>query len=204
MTQAGQLADSSSADFFVPSGVLQSVRVGQGFDAHRFAVPSARPSVLGDALAASQSCVARQLWLACIRWEDDEARGVPGLAGDSDGDVAAHALIDAMLSACGLGDIGGFFGVGPHSAGAGRHGANMLREVAQACAEHGWAFANATVTLICNNPRVGAHRDEAAAVMSRAAGMPVSLLATTTDRMGFTGSGEGVAAIATALAVRSA
>ena len=177
------------------TSILQAVRVGQGFDAHRFAV-SSDPQSSGGA--------ARELWLACIRWRDDEARGVPGLAGDSDGDVAAHALIDAMLSACGLGDIGEFFGVGSDSAGAGRHGASMLQEVSRACAEHGWAFANATVTLVCNNPHVTKHRDEAMRAMSQAAGMPVSLLATTTDHMGFTGAGEGVAAIATALAVRVA
>ncbi|MDD6461610.1 MAG: 2-C-methyl-D-erythritol 2,4-cyclodiphosphate synthase [Bifidobacteriaceae bacterium] len=169
--------------------LLQAVRVGQGFDAHRFAIPSGETS--------------RELWLACIRWTDDEARGVPGLEGDSDGDVAAHALIDAMLSACDLGDIGGFFGVGAASDGAGKHGAPMLRTVAHACREAGWTFANATVTVIGNNPHIGAHRAEAARAMSDAAGMPVSLLATTTDHMGFTGAGEGVAAIATALAVRS-
>lgn len=161
-------------------------RVGQGFDAHRFA-----PAGSG-----------RPLWLAGIRWTEDEARGVEGLAGDSDGDVAAHALIDALLSAAGLGDIGAMFGIGADSAGAGRHGAEMLEAVRSRLADAGWQTVNATVTVIGNAPRVSVHHGEAQEALSHAVGAPVSLGATTTDHMGFTGRGEGVAAIATALVER--
>ncbi len=138
-----------------------------------------------------------------MRWTDDERRGVQGFAGDSDGDVAAHALIDAMLSACGMGDIGGFFGVGAASAGAGRHGADMVHEVARRCAEDGWTFINGCVSIVCNDPHVSRHRGDAEEAMGRAAGFPVSITATTTDGMGFTGRGEGASALATVLAVRT-
>lgn len=162
------------------------LRVGQGFDAHRFASADA----------------GRELWVAGIRWPDDEVRGVAGLAGDSDGDVAAHALIDALLLAAGLGDIGSMFGVGSDSAGAGMHGAAMLSQVRDRLSAEGWRVVNATVTVIGNAPRIGAHRSEAELALSRALGAPVSLGATTTDRMGFTGRGEGLAALANALVSR--
>ena len=152
-------------------------RVGQGFDAHRFADPSS----------------GRTLWLACRAWDGT------GIEGDSDGDVAAHALIDALLSGSGLGDIGSLFGVGADSAGAGRHGADMLRVTVSHLHDHGFAPANASVALIGNRPKIGPRRAEAASAMSDAVGCPVSLTATTTDGMGFTGRGEGIAAIATAL-----
>lgn len=161
--------------------------VGQGVDAHRFAAPG----------------TGRQLWLACIRWEADEARGVEGLEGDSDGDAASHALIDAMLSACRAGDIGGLFGVGGDSRGAGGRGADMIALTAATLRGRGWGFLSGSVTIVGNNPHVSARRDEAQRAMGRAAGFPVSLTATTTDRMGFTGRGEGVAAIATVLAFRA-
>ena len=169
-----------------PGVTSGAVRVGQGFDAHRFASPGS----------------GRPLWLAGIRWTDDEACGVEGLDGDSDGDVAAHALIDALLLASGLGDIGSMFGVGSDSAGAGRHGAAMLGEVRDRLTGQGWRIVNATVTVIGNAPRVSVHRDEAESALSAAVGAPVSLGATTTDHMGFTGRGEGIAAIATALVER--
>ena len=150
--------------------------IGQGFDAHRF---SDDPS--------------RELWMACLRWDGR------GIEGDSDGDVAAHALVDALLSAAGLGDIGGLFGVGADSAGAGAHGAAMLEHTAAHLRAHGWTPVSASVVLVGNRPKVGPRRDEAQRAMSAAVGCPVSLTATTTDGMGFTGRGEGVAAIATAL-----
>ncbi|PJM75089.1 2-C-methyl-D-erythritol 2,4-cyclodiphosphate synthase [Bifidobacterium simiarum] len=161
------------------------MRLGQGFDAHRFA-------------AADSD---RELWLACMRWTDDEARGVRGLEGDSDGDVAAHAVIDAVMSACGLGDIGTLFGVGSDSSGAGRHGDEMLRMLGEYVGGRGWRIVNASVTVVGNAPRMSAHRDEAVRAMSRALGAPVSITATTTDGMGFTGEGQGVAAIAGALCI---
>lgn len=167
----------------VMDGAWTTMRVGQGFDAHRFAPAGSR----------------RPLWLACIRWVDDEARGVEGIAGDSDGDVAAHAVIDAVLSACDLGDIGTVFGVGGSSRGAGMHGSAMLHEVAERASAAGWDIVNASVTIVCNAPRIGAGRDAARRAMSEALGAPCGVVATTTDGMGFTGAGEGVAALATAL-----
>ena len=162
------------------------LRAGQGFDAHRFASADS----------------GRELWVAGIRWPDDEARGVAGLAGDSDGDVAAHALIDALLLAAGLGDIGSMFGVGAGSAGAGMHGAAMLAQVRDRLTAKGWRIVNATVTVIGDAPRVSVHHRQAQEALSRALGAPVSLGATTTDRMGFTGRGEGLAALANALIER--
>ncbi|NEG96131.1 2-C-methyl-D-erythritol 2,4-cyclodiphosphate synthase [Bifidobacterium sp. SMB2] len=162
------------------------MRIGQGFDAHRFAPAGTK----------------RELWLACLRWQEDERRGCEGVLGDSDGDVAAHAVIDAVLSACGLGDIGVLFGVGSRSRGAGMHGDAMLGAVGDHVREHGWVIMNVSVSIVGNAPRIGRRRDEARHAMSSALGAPVSITATTTDGMGFTGRGEGIAAIATALVVR--
>lgn len=153
------------------------MRIGQGFDAHRFAAPDAD----------------RPLWLACLPWDG------AGIEGDSDGDVAAHALIDALLSAAGLGDIGSLFGVGSDSAGAGQHGGAMLRHTASVLAEHGFAPVSASVVIIGNRPKIGSRRVQAEQALSAAVGCPVSVTATTTDGMGFTGVGQGVAAIANAL-----
>lgn len=203
----GEPAAAGGAEF-------PAMRIGQGFDAHRFCIrahgadcSAARGESDGAAPVPSKeaSCEdapSRELWLACIRWTDDEARGVTGFEGDSDGDVAAHALIDAMLSACDMGDIGLFFGVGASSRGAGLHGGPMLREVAAACSKEGWRFANGCVTIVGNEPHVSRHRDDAARAMSAAAGFPVRLTATTSDGMGFTGRGEGAAALASVLAYR--
>ena len=150
-------------------------RVGMGFDAHRFARD------------------ARPLWLACLQWEGT------GIEGDSDGDVAAHALIDALLSAAGLGDIGTLFGVGGDSAGACQHGGPMLERTVAVLHQHHVMPVNASVVLIGNRPRIGSRRMEAERMMSQAVGCPVALSATTTDGMGFTGTGEGIAAMATVM-----
>ncbi|MBT1180503.1 2-C-methyl-D-erythritol 2,4-cyclodiphosphate synthase [Bifidobacterium sp. CP2] len=155
-----------------------AMRIGQGFDAHRF---SDDPE--------------RELWLAGLVWPDDG----PGIEGDSDGDVAAHALIDALLAAAGLGDIGSLFGVGRHARGAGMHGAAMLRETADLLRRNGFVPSSASVAVIGNRPKIGPRRDDAAEALSAAVRCPVSVTATTTDRMGFTGRGEGIAAVASAL-----
>lgn len=151
--------------------------VGIGTDVHAFG---------GDA----------PLRLAGLDWP-----GEPGLRGHSDGDAVAHAIVDAVLAAAGLGDIGANFGVDrPEYAGA--SGVVFLRRVRELVAEAGLAIGNVSVQVQANTPRFAPRRAEAEAVLSAALGAPVSVAATTTDGLGFTGAGEGVSATAVALVHR--
>jgi 2-C-methyl-D-erythritol 4-phosphate cytidylyltransferase/2-C-methyl-D-erythritol 2,4-cyclodiphosphate synthase len=157
-----------------------NMRVGVGTDAHAFSSDSSRP-----------------LWLAGIHWPD-----VVGVDGHSDGDVAAHAICDALFSATGLGDLGSNFGVSdPQYSGA--SGATLLAETFTRISKAGYAINNVAVQIICNKPKIGPRRAEAINALSRAlGGAPVSVTATSTDGLGFTGEGKGISAIATALVAR--
>jgi len=136
----------------------------------------------------------RELWLGCINWP-----GEVGVAGHSDGDVAAHAICDSLFAATGLGDLGSNFGVDrPEYAGA--SGAKLLAETLSIITKAGFAISNVSVQVIGNHPKMAGRRKEAIAALSTALnGASVSLLATTTDGLGLTGEGKGIAAIASAL-----
>jgi 2-C-methyl-D-erythritol 2,4-cyclodiphosphate synthase len=155
-----------------------SYRVGIGVDAHAFA--DGVPLLLGG-----------------VRFDSPR-----GLAGHSDGDVITHALIDAVLGAAGLGDIGSLF-PSDGSTPEGISSLDLLRDALEQVRDAGYAVVNADCILIGEEPRISARRAELEETLAELVGAPVTVRATTTDKLGFTGRGEGLAAEAVALVMRS-
>ena len=175
------MKDLAIAHNWLIPGADNQIRVGIGTDAHAFSHDSSRA-----------------LWLAGLYWPEEV-----GVDGHSDGDVAAHAICDALLSAASLGDLGSNFGTSdPKYAGA--SGSQLLNETLSRVSAAGYSINNVSVQIVGNRPKIGPRRAEAIASLSKAlGGVSVSVSATTTDGLGFTGAGLGLSAIATALLTRS-
>ena len=175
------MKDLAIAHNWLIPGADNQIRVGIGTDAHAFSHDSSRA-----------------LWLAGLYWPEEI-----GVDGHSDGDVAAHAICDALLSAASLGDLGSNFGTSdPKYAGA--SGSQLLSETLSRVSAAGYSINNVSVQIVGNRPKIGPRRAEAIASLSKAlGGVSVSVSATTTDGLGFTGAGLGLSAIATALLTRS-
>ena len=175
------MKDLAIAHNWLIPGADNQIRVGIGTDAHAFSHDSSRA-----------------LWLAGLYWPEEV-----GVDGHSDGDVAAHAICDALLSAASLGDLGSNFGTSdPKYAGA--SGSRLLSETLSRVSAAGYSINNVSVQIVGNRPKIGPRRAEAIASLSKAlGGVSVSVSATTTDGLGFTGAGLGLSAIATALLTRS-
>ena len=165
-----------AARILLPENDLD-IRIGIGTDAHAFSHDELRP-----------------MWLAGLHWPE-----VVGVDGHSDGDVAAHAICDALFSAASLGDLGSNFGTSePEYASA--SGQRLLQETLHRITEAGFKILNVSVQIVGNKPKIGPRRAEAIAALSRSlGGAQVSVSATTTDGLGFTGEGKGISAVASAL-----
>lgn len=210
LTSLLQDAHSTSADATDDSALIESiggkVKVIQGEDrALKITTPTDLNKALGflgfnagfrtgSGVDSHAFGLGRPLWLAGLHWPDEE-----GLAGHSDGDVAAHAMCDALLAACALGDLGSNFGIDrPEFAGA--SGTALLKKTLSLINHAGFMISNVSVVIIGNRPKIGTRRAEAIAKLSQAlGGAEISVSATTTDGMGLTGEGKGIAAIASAL-----
>lgn len=161
------------------SPIDRNFKVGLGVDAHAF--------------SSDQD---RKLWLAGLLWPEQI-----GVDGYSDGDVAAHAICDALFSAAGLGDLGSNFGV-DDSKYQGASGEMLLKEAFSKITSAGYEIGNISVQIVCNKPKIGPRRAEAIKALSKAlGGAEVSVSATSTDGLGFTGQGLGISALATALLI---
>lgn len=168
--------DQDAYKITTPADLETPTRTGIGTDTHRFTDDSSKP-----------------LYLGTITWE-----GERGLDGHSDGDALSHAIVDALLSAAGLGDIGSNFGVDrPEFSGA--NGSVFLVETLRLIGESGWQVGNVSAQIIGNRPKVGPHRARVESVLTNLLGAPVTISATTTDGLGFLGNTEGVAVVASAL-----
>ena len=182
--EARALKITNPSDVATAHSLLNSTKVelrsGIGTDAHAFSQDRSR-----------------QLWLAGLLWD-----GEVGVDGHSDGDVAAHAICDALFAAAQLGDLGSNFGTSdPKYAGA--SGLTLLHETLMRVTNAGYKIENVSVQIVSNRPKIGPRRKEAIEVLSNAlGGAPVSVTATSTDGLGFTGEGKGISAIATALISR--
>ena len=172
--------DLKAAYHFIYGDKTKEFRTGVGTDAHAFSSDPNRP-----------------LHLGCLLWP-----GEVGVDGHSDGDVASHAICDALFAAANIGDLGSNFGVDdPKYSGA--SGATLLAEAARRVHDAGFMISNVTVQIVGNRPKIGPRRKEASEAISRALGdVPVAISATTSDGLGMTGEGKGLAAIATALLYR--
>lgn len=173
-------SDVNRAVQLLTENAAADIRVGVGTDAHAFSADASRP-----------------MWLAGLLWSDEV-----GVDGHSDGDVAAHAICDALFAATGLGDLGSNFGTSdPKYAGA--SGATLLQETLHRITAAGFSIMNISVQIVGNKPKIGPRRIEAINALSASlGGASVFVTATTTDGLGFTGEGKGISAIATALVVR--
>ena len=170
MNQSDEQSMQAAAPMLIP-------RTGIGIDVH----------------AVADASEPRDMWLAGLHFP-----GVQGLSGHSDGDAVAHAACDALFSAAGIGDLGTHFGTDrPEYAGA--SGTTLLAEAARLVREAGFEIGNVAVQFVGRRPKFAARRLEADAVLSEAAGAPVTVTATTSDGLGYEGTGDGLTAYATAL-----